>query len=351
MKSAGADVTLTGTRILLVGNAGGTNVGASLGEAAKSLGLPVRLVDATRAMDGPGWLRRFKWHFRDHTPTRLAAFSREVVDLCNEWKPNLLLTTGAAPLTYDALAGIRALGIRCCNFSTDDPWNPSHRSHWFVKALSAYDVIFTPRRGNLDDMRRVTRAAVLHLPFGYDPGLFFPVELTPGEREELASDVMFAGGADGDRVPYISALQRAGMRVALYGTYWDRFAETRSLTQRQADVVRLRKATAAARVSLCLVRRANRDGHSMRTFELPAMKACVVMERTTDHVDLFGAEGTAALYFETVSEMVEKVRWLLDHPDRRWQMAQEAHRLIVEGRHTYPDRLRSMLEAAPCARS
>jgi spore maturation protein CgeB len=73
------------------------------------------------------------------------------------------------------------------------------------------------------------------------------------------------------------------------------------------------------------------------------MKAAMVMERTDDHEDLFGPEGTAALYFETVSEMVEKVRWLLDHPDKRHEMAREAHRLIIDGKHTYRDRLQTIL--------
>ena len=111
----------------------------------------------------------------------------------------------------------------------------------------------------------------------------------------------------------------------------------------EADPAMLRRAIGAAKIALCLVRRANRDGHSMRTFEVPAVGACPLLEDTEEHRELFGEEGQAAIYFSTIHEMVAKAKWLLEHDTERQQITDAAHRLITGGQHTYKDRLCQML--------
>jgi spore maturation protein CgeB len=109
------------------------------------------------------------------------------------------------------------------------------------------------------------------------------------------------------------------------------------------DEAGLRKATAAATVCLGLVRRANRDGHSMRTFEVPAMNGCLLAERTADHLELFGADGDAVRYFEGPDDAVQQVVALLADNGMRDRLVTRARELVVSGRHTYADRLASML--------
>jgi spore maturation protein CgeB len=248
-------------------------------------------------------------------------------------------------VNVEALRRIKNLGVRRCNYLTDDPWNAAHRSRWFFHALAQYDFIFTPRRANIDDLHKATDACICYLPFAYDPDLFGPIELTAAEQVTFDSDVVFAGGADRERVPYLAALGQAGMNVAVYGGYWERFSETRSMTRGLIGVELLRKAIAGARVALCLVRRANRDGHAMRSFEIPAVKACMLVEETEEHIALFGPEGDAVIYFSTVLEMLDKTAWLLSRPEERFRLAEAAHRLVVERGHTYRDRLKTILEA------
>jgi len=230
--------------LLIIGNRGGTNVGGSFERGAISLGVPVDVLESRNAMGGPGWLRSMKWHLLQHTPAQLAQFSSAVVAHCAERAPTVLLSTGLAPLNEMALEKIGAMGICRCNYLTDDAWNSSQRSPWFFRALAQYDHIFTPRRANLSDLRSVSRANVSYVPFAYDPELFYRVSLDAQQKEAFVSDVMFAGGADADRVAYIRALSAAGVRVGLYGSYWERFPDTRALTRGQASIDILRKAIA-----------------------------------------------------------------------------------------------------------
>ena len=142
-------------------------------------------------------------------------------------------------------------------------------------------------------------------------------------------------GADSDRIPYLAGLQSAGLRVGLYGSYWERFAETRNITRGQISIGELPKAIAAAELALCLVRRANRDQHCMRTFEVPAVGSCMLTEDTDDHRELFGPEGEAVLYFRGVPDMVDKARWLIGNGAERNRMARAGRRLITSGGNTY----------------
>jgi spore maturation protein CgeB len=197
----------------------------------------------------------------------------------------------------------------------------------------------------MGDLRTAGVLAVSYLAFGYDPDLHF--EEPSGGESPATHDIIFAGGGDRDRVPLIAALIRAGFRVALYGSLWDRYPETRGCTRGQADFPALRRAHADARVALCLVRRANRDGHSMRTFEVAAMGSCVLAEYTDEHREILGEDGDAVVYFRSQAEMLDRLRWLLDHPEERRRLRAAVRARITSGRNTYRDRLETMLAAVP----
>lgn len=333
-----------GQKILLVGNPDVVHVGAHLHEAAKRLGLGVRFFDTNNAFAGPVWLRRFHWWLRGHRPLRLREFSQQVVQACREFQPRWVLSTGLAPIEDWALTAIGKIGVQRLNYLTDDPFNPVHRTSWFMKALPIYDHVFSPRKANLEDLRQLGCANVSYLPFAYAPRVHFPEPpTTVVEREQWTADLVFAGGADRDRVPYMAALIGAGFHVVLYGGYWERYRATKAHGRGLANPAALRKALGGAKVVLCLVRRANRDGHVMRTFEVPAVGACMLTEDTEEHREIFGAEGKTVVYFRTTDEMLKKLRWLLAHEEERQRLARAAHELIINGGNTYQDRLLAML--------
>lgn len=333
-------------RLLLVGYPGGTNVGASFQRAAKNLRIETWFCDAMRAYAAPRWVVRFNWWLRGRRPPYLSRFSNQVVKACWEFQPQWLISTGIAPLEARALKEIGQLGVERINYLTDDPWSQRiFRPRWFFEALPYYDRVFSPRRANLSDMTRSGCQDVQYLPFAFAPELCYPeIPATMEEKTWFSSEVVFVGGADRDRLAYISALIQAGFKVSLYGPYWERFSETRDYTQGQADVRTLRLAISGAKVALCLVRRVNRDGHCMRTFEIPAIGTCMLTEDTEEHREIFGHEGKLVVYFSGIEEMCQKLRWLLNHEEERKRLAAAAQALILGGGHTYQDRLSTMLK-------
>jgi spore maturation protein CgeB len=331
--------------LLIVGNPEPFHVGAHFLAGARSMGIPAQIVDVRRASASSRLCVKWNWWFRGRRPARLSEFDAEVAASCRRFRPKLLLTTGVAPVSKAALEEIGGLGVQRVNYSTDDPWNPAHLAPWFLAALPSYDQVFSTRRSNHGDFIHLGCKSVGYLPFGYATEIHFP-EKSQGskEREQLASDVLFIGGADTDRLPYIAALISEGHRLALYGGYWDRNTLTKPFTHGNGDPAELRKATAAAKVVLCLVRRANRDGHVMRTFETAATGACMLVEDTAEHREIFGADGESVVYFRDQSTMLTCLKELLADEPLRCRLKQAAYERIVSGRNTYRDRLMAILE-------
>jgi hypothetical protein len=241
---------------------------------------------------------------------------------------------------------VRELGIVSANYLSDDPFNPRHRAPWFLSSLACYDRIYTPRRANIEDLRNAGCGCVQYLPFAYAPEIHYPETCENAEGDAPPSDVVFAGGGDGDRIPYAKALINAGLTLALYGGQWNRFPAARPYWRGYGSASTIRKALKSSKVALCLVRRANRDGNCMRTFEVPAIGSCMLTEDTEDHRTLFGPEGESVLYFNTIPEMVTKAVWLAGNPSERARLSAEAHRRITSGGHTYADRLTTILRSA-----
>lgn len=332
-------------KLVIVGGRGGTNIGESFLRAAVAAGVDARLIDSAEAFRANRLVRALFWRL-GRRPVHLRHFSQKVFAACSKFgDKTLLLTTGLAPVEESCMQSIRRDVVRV-NYLTDDPWSPTHRSRWFLRSLPHYDIVFTPRLAIIDDLKKAGCRRIEYLPFGYDPDFFFPdSSVEEGGATALNSDIVFAGGADRDRVPYMAALSSAGFNLSLYGDYWDKFAETRGLTRGQADVAILRKVLSRSKVGLCLVRRQNRDGNCMRTFEVPAVGTCMLCEDTSEHREIFGEDGNAVVYFSSIEQMVERARWLLDHPVERERIARTGHELITRGGHTYADRLTTMLNA------
>lgn len=293
-------------------------------------------------------MNRVFTHLPARRPPYLGPFSRKVLAACRDFKPEMLLVTGITAPHSQTLQEIGRWHIQRMNYLTDDPWSSRNEADFFWPALREYDAIWSPRRANLEDLRRHGCRRVEYLPFAYDPEAHFPeLPQTADERERFSCDVVFVGGADADRMPVATALVRAGLKVHLYGGYWNRDQELRPHWRGYVYGREQRLAVGCAKVNLCFGRKSNRDGHAMRSLELPAMKASLVVEDTPEHRELYGADGECVVYYEDLPGLVKKAQALCREPARARQLGEKVrHRICDQGRHTYADRLQTMLQTA-----
>lgn len=326
----------SGERLLVIGNPEEVHVGAHFMRAAEQAGLDAVLVDTRIAHGGMRWLNK-AFSIAGRPPVNVARFNKEVIRIARQFRPKCCVSAGLLPVARSTLEILAQLGVKTCAYLTDDPFSPVRRAGWVLPTLPYYHHLFTPRRANMLELSQLGARHVSYLPFGYCPSLHFPYD---GPRDEdLSSDIVFVGGGDADRVPFMAALIRSGLRVALFGGRWEQFPETRRCARGLADPEMVRKAIAGAKISLCLVRRSNRDGHCMRTFEVPAMRGCMLAEDTGEHRDLLGEEGSAVRYFRNVNEMLAKVQLLLQSESERNRLSTAGWNRIRAGGNSYLDRL------------
>jgi spore maturation protein CgeB len=332
-------------RLLIVGNPESHHLGAHLLEAAASLHWDARIHDSRTAWSRNLWVNRIFNHFRGKRPPYFNRFNVTLVKECHAFRPELVLSTGISPVSAGTLKQISGLGARTVNFLTDDPWNSWNEAGYFWDSLRSYDLIANPRKVNLQQLLDHGCRSVEYLPFGYNPAYhFIESNISPVERERFSCDVALLGGADGDRVPLARALAQAGFDLALYGGYWSRVADLRSFYRGMAYGRELRLAVSLAKVQVCMGRKANRDGHAMRSLEFPAMGACLTVEDSPEHRALYGDENECVLYWSDPSSLISSVHALVSDPvlNRRLRAALH-HKICGAGEHVYAHRLQSIL--------
>jgi spore maturation protein CgeB len=323
-------------------------MGRYLLTAATTIGLRAQILDMDKAETHIRLFQRFRYLFCDKRPAYMSDFAAQVLLSCANVKPSALITTGGrVPLERTHIEKIQSMGVKVLNYSTDDPWNPKLYAPWFVESLPAYDVVFTPRRANFEEFKSCGVRHLNYLAFAYDPKVHYP--WLSAEQSGAKFDVLFVGACDRERLPLIEALIEAGLSLALFGRYWERNPKTREYARGIASQDAIRAASASASICLCLVRRENRDGHVMRSFEAAAIGGCVLAEDTEDHRDLFGAQG-AAQFFNTVPQLVMEAKRLAADSFERLRMASKLRERMARRADTYADRLSEMLSQAKVER-
>jgi spore maturation protein CgeB len=287
-------------------------------------------------------------------PLASGALNAALLDAARDLRPDVVLIGKGAYLTPHTLATIkREVGATLVNWAADDPFNRANATRSLIASIPLYDLYVCTKQAVVADVARAGAAGAAYLKFGYKPDVHYPERPASGdERARFESDVLFIGGCDADRAPYIERLleRLPGTRLHLYGARWDMYRRFRPYWRGNADGRGYRLAMGGTKIALNLVRRANRDDHVMRTFEIPACGAFMLAERTETHVQLF-ADGVEAAFFSTPAEMVEKIRYYLPRRDERMRIAEAGHLKVASGGHTYSDRLGEILGMVSQART
>lgn len=323
-------------------------LGSTFARSLRSLGHEVFFVDedcAYTVLDKRP-ARRILAPLLRGRPSGRGLLRRRLVRACKNFKPDLLLAIKGAALDAELLQEIRArTASLLVMYSTDHPFNANVCPPGYVAALKYWDVIATPRSSTIPQIRAHCSGDVFHLPFGYDTCLHHPESpASDSERAGYSSDVLFAGGCDRDRIPFLHPLAELdGLDVHYYGGYYQFTAALRRRDHGYASGRLYRLALSLTKVALCLVRRANCDGHVMRTFETPACGAFMLAERTDEHMSLFEEDREAA-FFSSPEELLDKAQFYIRHDSARASIARNGYHRVVSQPNTYSDRLSVLLD-------
>lgn len=277
-------------------------------------------------------------------PLRYWPLNAGLVERAKEFRPDVVLVVKGAFINARTLQEIKRMGTYLVNFATDDPFNRVVNTPVLLQALPHYDLVVTTKTATISDIHRLTGGDVVFVAFGYKPMFHFPEPVPTGSESRFECDVAFIGGSDPDRIPYFRYMLESipSLELGLYGGGWDRVPSLRTRHRGFAIGDDFRFAVAGAKICVNLVRKANRDGHVMRSFEIPACGGFMLAERTSEHRRFFTEDDEAA-FFEGPSELVSQVERFLGDARARRDIAERGRERVVSGGNTYMDRLEEIL--------
>jgi spore maturation protein CgeB len=288
-------------------------------------------------------VERALWRVSPYTLANL--ITEPLVQAICALQPNLLLVVSGNLVTKEAIARIRVNAeAPIVHFFNEDFFNPRNTSVVLRDAAASYDKFFTTKSFNVPELARLGIANVAYLPHGYRPRCHFPVSVTAQESQRYGSPVTFVGTYERPRANVLKQLGTTDLKI--WGNNWNRlpiFSPLRRAVQNK-DVYceEMSKVFNSSHICLAFLRRANRDRHTSRTFEIPACGGFQLAERSDEVLEFFD-EGKEIECFGSAAELRDKVDFYLRNECARVRIASAGMARLRRSRYSFTDRLESIL--------
>lgn len=229
--------------------------------------------------------------------------------------------------------------------SEDDMYAKHNRTSYFDAGIKYYDIVFTTKVYNLDELKSLGVKRVELFLDSYDENVHRPMILTDEDKEKFACDVSFIGTFENDRAERMLFLAENGIKVVVWGNGWGAWVGKNSnlIIKNQPiysdDYV---KAICATKINLCFLRKINRDEVTSRSVEIPACGGFMIAERTKRHLDFF-EEDKEAVFFSSNKEFLNKVKKYLLEDEARYKIAQAGRERCIKSGYDMRTQLGEMI--------
>ncbi len=233
------------------------------------------------------------------------------------------------------------------HLNPDDPFG-QYRKGWkiFLEAIPHYDIHFVARTQNQGEFAEYGARCTIPYDRSYSKHLHRPLTLSPEEQQQFEVPVGFVGSHAPDRADMIAFLIDNGIPVAVYGNGWQNKSNWNTIKPHYRGPSRFgieyTKIINGMGIALHFLRHENRDEQDSRTFEIPACGVFMLAERSPKHEELF-LENREAVFFSSREELIEKVRYYLQHPEQAKEIAQAGLQRCLTSGYDHHSRMKSML--------
>ena len=324
--------------ILYIGHCDGTSLDRA--NALRRLGHRVEHFDLRRLLPPTPWIDRIIWKIGGQflSPWILRALPGHLknrrFDLCYVDSGELV--------TPSIIKVFRQHAVKIVNYNIDDPFGRRDVARFAAYRLSVpyYDLCVVVRSENVAEAERLGAKDVLRLYMSSDEVAHAPRRVTALDVDRWHSDVLFLGTWFPERGPFLVELIELGVPLTIRGANWQKAREWPVLKrffkggQLKGDDYAL--ALQCAKVNLGLLSKGNRDLHTTRSLEIPALGALLCAERTEEHLAMY-REGEEALFWGSAEECAKVCLDVLRDDERRKRIAAAGlARSIVNRHHNEP---------------
>ena len=316
-------------------------------DGMRRLGHDCRLFDSDASFRRyPRLFRAVEWRLRNGP--FIFTLNRRLLRAAVQFRPDIVWVEKGILVYPETLRSIKDRTGAILVASHSDDFCVLVSCH-FNRGIPLYDVIFTPREVNFAELRRYGARHVEKFWKGYADGTVMPLKLSPTEKAFFGCDVVFAGHYEPARLePCLRVAllaEELGFTFKLWGgPRWKKCPSKvlRSLWCGHLELNQYVKALCAAKIAIHLLSKRNRDTQSSRTFEIPATRTFMLAERTDDHLACF-EEGREAEFFSSEEEMLRKLKYYLEHDDKRQDVAEAGYQRSLNSGYSNHSRIKQML--------
>jgi spore maturation protein CgeB len=272
--------------------------------------------------------------------------NRRLLAVAEETNPDLsFFVLFEDEIDPETIRGVSRAGGPAVNWFTDDHWRFDRFSRHFAPA---FDWSVTTDRDSVPKYRANGLDRVILSQWACNR---YAYDRTAGGLEY---DVTFVGQSYGERPATVERLRAEGISVECWGFGWPngRIGHDEMVRVFGASRINLNLSAAfspprtlRARIG-SLVRRERHEPRKSqikgRTFEVPGSGGFLLTDRVP-YLEDYLTPGEEIGVFDSVDDLVDQVRWWLEHEDERARAAEAGYRR-VRAEHTYDDRFREIFE-------
>ena len=338
-------------RIVYLGSSGGTST-----HRANAL---VRLGHQVEGIDPRAWLPTGRWvgpwMYRAGGVGSNIMLARRIAMSVATGRPDLVWVDQGE---WFGPRMLRAIRQRCgpavpiVNYTVDDPFGSrdARRFAGYLRAVPEYDLLAVVRAENVAEARARGARAVMQVWRSADEVAHAPRELSVEQHRRFASEVVFVGTWMPERGPFMAELIRRGVPLSIWGNRWQKAREWPQLApywrgpglDTDDDYA---AAILAAKINMGLLSKGNRDLHTQRSLEIPALGGLFCAERTREHLELY-EEGCEAVFWSDAAECAGQCMALLADEPRRKAIAAAGHARALRNGHYNEQVMARILDVA-----
>jgi spore maturation protein CgeB len=229
--------------------------------------------------------------------------------------------------------------------SEDDMYARHNRTVYFNKGVKYYDIVFTTKIYNLEELKNLGAKKTALFLDAYDEKVHRPMRLSDYEKTEFGADISFIGMFEADRAERILYLAENGLPVTVWGSGWSGWVgKNKNMIVKNKMLLEddYARAINATKINLCFLRKINRDQVTSRSVEIPACGGFLLGERTARHLEFF-EEGKEMEFFDSNEEMLKKARYYLENPKEREKIAFAGRERCIRSGYSMRSQLGEML--------
>jgi len=317
--------------ILYIGPIGGTCLDRA--NALRRLGHEVTHMDLRTMLPKTSWVDRVTWHLGGHLLAPLLML--KLRKALNDQQYDVCWVDGGEWVTPKVIKLLRQYAKKIVNYSIDDPLGlrDGARNRAYRQSLSEYDLCVVMREKNVSEAKAHGAKSVMRVFMTADEITHAPRDLTEEDCKQWSSEVFFLGTWMPERGAFLLKLINMDVPLTIQGSNWHKAPEWSKLRPywRGESIAGddYAKAIQCAKVNLGLLSKGNRDLHTTRSSEIPALGGLFCAERTSEHVNLY-EEGKEALFWKDAKECALMCKSALADESRRQAIAKAGQQRLKQ---------------------